>query len=293
LVMLSSASIAMLKKINRYKSPLLENGAECSEARACLSGYCNIRDIPAVCASQPCLPNEWMSEQGTCLPKIADNFFCQENNQCASNFCDQSTFKCTVPINLNQDQIAAMKLLTLDPNGNYYLTLPNSNNVSGYTLPSRKPWKSSDSTITTTWKMIRVDPLTLKVHTGDYTYSESQGQISHWPDYSTQVPYGTAFGCQSSNVADGIAVIDLTGTAFTVIDSFGNGGYLSAGNNAVFSQNNQVVHIAGGGYCGWGGPASAVAQGEGHMHIGGFDIQLGLLSPNETDVTLSDSSIHP
>jgi len=157
-------------------------------------------------------------------------------------------------------------------NGNTYLNLFKPN-TSGYPVPQRHPWGISDSSLTTTWTKIRIDLVSLKVDTGDFTYSNSTGHISHWPAYSTQVPYATAFGCESPYGADGSALIDLTGTNYAVQDTFSNGGYLPGG-NAVFSQNNQVVKISGGGFCGWEGPANAVKQGEQHMHIGGFDLQL-------------------
>mmetsp|Transcript_25544 Transcript_25544/g.26631 ORF Transcript_25544/g.26631 Transcript_25544/m.26631 type:complete len:382 (+) Transcript_25544:69-1214(+) len=160
---------------------------------------------------------------------------------------------------------------TVDKNGKYYLCLEEEN-YSTYQLPSRKPWGSSDTNVKTTFNRIRFNPWTLKVHTGDFTHAESTGYVGHHK--TSKVPFGTAFGCQSSRNADGVAVIDLRGTLYAVDDTFKDSGYLSAG-SAVVSENGQKVVLRGGGYCGWIAPKDA--NGEVVAHQGGWHLQLKLL----------------
>lgn len=163
----------------------------------------------------------------------------------------------------------------------YYIDLPNENYFT-YTLPTRSPFNISDSSIRTVFTKIRVDPWTLKVHTGDFKYSTSTGKVSHFLSKPNEVPYATAFGCERSYFADGEGKIDLRGTPYAVDDVFTHSGYESAGSVTV-SDNAQVVLIKGGGYCGWIAPKDA--SGEVNAHMGGWFLQLKLLSnsPFETD----------
>ena len=70
----------------------------------------------------------------------------------------------------------------------------------------------------------------------------------------SSVPYAVAWSCDDS--ASSGAAVDLTGTAFAVVaDQFVPGGYSGTG-SAVYSGDNQIVTITGGGYCGWMGPNS-------------------------------------
>lgn len=140
-----------------------------------------------------------------------------------------------------------------DSNGNTYLNLKYPN-TSGYKLPTRKPWGTSDSDLTVTWTKLRIDPVTLKINTGDFTYITSTGKVSHIPDFYTKNAFGTAQGCESPGNGDGVARIDLRGTKYRIKSTFvfqKSGG--SPGGNAVLSENNQVANITGGGYCGWTG----------------------------------------
>jgi len=202
----------------------------------------------------------------------------------------QSSFPVNIPSTVVPDTnpADALYFVTTVPQGDgsnwYYINLQNTNNVSTYQDPTSQPWNSGDSTIVTSWTKVRFDPNTMLINTGDYTYSSSVGQISHWPAYSHQVPFGTAFGCQSPYDGDGIAVIDFTGTNFAVNDTFGTNGYLPGG-SATAANNNQVINITGGGYCGWCGPMNAVNQGEEHMHQGGWDITVVVLPGMTPQVT--------
>jgi len=152
----------------------------------------------------------------------------------------------------------------------YYLTLIQEN----YSIDVQKQHltKPGDSSITTKWSKIRVDPCTLKVHTGDYTYSSSTGRDSHYSFSLYTVAYGTARDCEAPYSHSGTGLIDLRGTPFAVNDTFGHAGYLSAGTWA-FSNNNQTVNLTGGGYCGWTAPTSVVNM-EAVTAAGSFSLQL-------------------
>ena len=110
------------------------------------------------------------------------------------------------------------------------------------------------------------------VHTGDFEYTESTGYCGHFKELQETIPYGTAFGCEAPNCDDGKALIDLRGTDFAVDDSFHHSGYLSNG-TSTFSENNQVVHLTGGGYCGWIAPKECYGD-ETKSHLGGWYIRL-------------------
>jgi len=171
--------------------------------------------------------------------------------------------------------------LTVDPvfyaNGKYYIRLAKIGsgvNYSGSKVPASKPWGASDSDVLTVWSAIQLNLTTMTINTGDFTYSKSTGQCSHYPNNKFAVPYGSAFGCSGS--ADGSARIDLTGTPFAIADSFANGGYIPKG-SATFSSNNQVVVINGGGSCGWETPSAANAAGEANAAAGGLYLKVTFL----------------
>lgn len=142
-----------------------------------------------------------------------------------------------------------------DSAGNAWIKLP-SGNTSNYKLPSRKPWGTSDSDLTTTWNKIRVDPNTLAIFTDDFTYSTSQGRVSH-EDPKDKIAFGVARGCEYSYNADGKAYINLVGTPFKFTDNaeslFLKGGWQPAGSITI-ANNRQSATITGGGYCGWFAP---------------------------------------
>lgn len=74
-----------------------------------------------------------------------------------------------------------------------------------------------------------------------------------------------------------MAKIDLRGTPYAVDDSFDFGGYCATG-NVVFSGDNQVADIKGGGHCGWMVPTKANNAGEVAAHLGGWFLKLKLLN---------------
>jgi hypothetical protein len=171
--------------------------------------------------------------------------------------------------------------LTVDPvfvdNGKYYIRLAKTgagDNFSGYKVPANKPWGASDSDVKTVWQALQIDLNNMLIHTGDFTYSQSTGQCSHHAENKNSVPFGSAFGC--SNTLDSVARIDLTGTPFAIDDTFAAGGWQPQG-SAVFSSNNQIVDIRGGGYCGWEVPSKANAAGESKAAVGGWFLKVKFL----------------
>jgi hypothetical protein len=174
-----------------------------------------------------------------------------------------------------------LNALVQDANGNIYIELKKTgarDNYSMYKVPRRKPWGQGDNDVITVFTKLRFDPNTLKVHTGDFTYSTSQGYVGHHNGSNPrQMPYGTAWGCESPNNADASARIDLTGTPFAVDDQWVTSGYMAAG-RANLSANNQIVDIVGGGYCGWHIPKDAQNAGaEGEGAKGGWHLKLKVI----------------
>jgi hypothetical protein len=158
--------------------------------------------------------------------------------------------------------------------GNYYLEVPPDTNYSTYKIPSRGGWTPQDSDVKTIWYRIRVDPESLMVNNGDFTFSRSTGYCGHHSNNTTSVPYGTAFGCESPNYADGTAKIDLSKTVFYVESTFKHEGWMSAG-DSNFNPKKQIVDIKGGGYCGWMCPKDVPNESE--AAGGGWYIRLGIL----------------
>lgn len=169
----------------------------------------------------------------------------------------------------------------------FYLDLPYENYAS-YKAPTRSIGGKPATTIKTVFHKVKFNPWTLKIDTSDFTHSSSTGYINHYTAKPDKVPYGTAFGCQSSNNADGEAKIDLRGTPYAVKDSFTHRGWQSNGSVNV-SHNGQVIVLRGGGYCGWIAPTSATNEVQ--AHEGGEYIQLVLLEEN-SDIVKDDNGNH-
>lgn len=129
-----------------------------------------------------------------------------------------------------------------------YLPLQNvsaSANFSQYTAGGAV----SGSDVRTRYTRIRIDPATLIVDISDQTFSTSSGQLVHGGETVTSMPFGVGMSCDAT--PSGVGNIDLTGTPFAVAaDEFLVGGAGSSG-SAVYSSNNRVVNLSGGGYCGW------------------------------------------
>jgi hypothetical protein len=128
-------------------------------------------------------------------------------------------------------------------------TAPNQN-YSQYTAGGASP----GTNVRTTFTKLRIDPATMMVDIGDLTFASSVGSTSNGATAITSMPYGVAMSCTEPQGAYGTANINLEDTPFQVDNTFTVGGYLAAG-SANVSQNNQVVNLTGGGYCGWITPA--------------------------------------
>jgi hypothetical protein len=126
-----------------------------------------------------------------------------------------------------------------------YLAVANSGatqNFSQYTAGG------IGTSVRTVYRRVRIDPMSFRVSTGDQRFAETTGML----DGISSMPYAMAGDCNAAQT--GLANIDLRGTPFAVApDTFVSGGYTAAG-NAMYSNNDQVIVLVGGGYCGWMGP---------------------------------------
>ena len=154
----------------------------------------------------------------------------------------------------------------------------NSYNFAQYTAGGASPGTS----VKTSYQMIRLDPATLKVDIGDQTFATTTGFLHHsavtrgyiYP--VTSMPYGVAMDCKSSGSKTGIANIDLSGTPFAVKDTFAISGWYPAG-TIIFSQDNQIVDLNGGGYCGYTLPSPGMLDP--YNARGGFRLDLEYIRP--------------
>ena len=135
---------------------------------------------------------------------------------------------------------------------------------------------SGAADVRTHFTHVRIDPVTLVVDIDDLTFSSSTGEVDHGGPV-TSMPYGVAEGCSAGGVADGVANIDLVGTPFKVVDPYCTKGAEAAG-EAVFSLNDQVVDLTGGGFCGWTGPTKGdECVFDPHSKNSGFVLELGYI----------------
>lgn len=140
-----------------------------------------------------------------------------------------------------------------------YLTLINTGGDYNYSqLMATGPTMCSDpgdSNVVTHYNRLRINPTTFSVTIGDQAFSSSTG-VCHWnAETVTSMPYAAALTCDHPSVID--ANIDLTGTDFKVADTFCWDG-LSPLGDAIFSSNDQVVALTGGGSCGWVTPCPGI-----------------------------------
>ncbi len=128
-------------------------------------------------------------------------------------------------------------------------------NFASYTAGGSAP----GTTVRTSYTKVRINPPSLMVDIGDRRFATSTGSLTH-PDINgsqvvTSMPYGVAMACNSDPDANGLANIDLRGTAFEVNDTFTPEGITSASfGGASFSASDQVVDVAANGNCGWRTP---------------------------------------
>jgi len=156
-----------------------------------------------------------------------------------------------------------------------YLNLVNTGsgaNFSEYAAGGVSP----GTNVVTKYTKVRLNPSNLLVNIGDQTFATSTGSLLHSGSISvTSMPYGTAMACIGAGNAAGLANIDLTGTPFTVNDTFLTQGSSPAG-GAVFSSSNHVVNITGGGFCGWTVPEGGFNP---FNNFGTFQLQLAYNGP--------------
>jgi hypothetical protein len=133
-----------------------------------------------------------------------------------------------------------------------YLSLTGANSAQ-YTAGGDSP----GTNVKTTYTKVRFDPASLKIDIRDRAFATSQGMLNHSNTGTmvTSMPYGVAMDCRTNNSSTGVALIDLTGTAFALT---GQAGFAAGGNQAGSSfqpsNNNQRATLAGGGFCGWNAP---------------------------------------
>jgi hypothetical protein len=130
-----------------------------------------------------------------------------------------------------------------------YLTLQNTTNANFSTDVD-----SQGSSVMTSYTKVRLDPATLQVDIGDPRFSSTSGYVNYNNHYGPE-EYAVAADCIWYGSTRGTANVDLTGTPFSVNDTFAPQGWGQAG-SSVFSDNNQVVNLTGGGYCGDNEPSN-------------------------------------
>jgi hypothetical protein len=156
-----------------------------------------------------------------------------------------------------------------------YLTLQHTGgeaNFARYTAGGASP----GSDVTTHYAKVRINPSTLLVDIADQRFATSTGELTHsGSEQVTSMPYGVAMACDGAE--SGAANVDLSGTPFSVApNKFTQGGYAASGTSA-YSENNQVVDVTGGGYCGWSSPGSSIYNPI--NGAGGFQLNLVYSAP--------------
>ncbi|ATB36471.1 hypothetical protein CYFUS_001886 [Cystobacter fuscus] len=154
-----------------------------------------------------------------------------------------------------------------------YLSLPSTGpslNFSQYTAGYNNGWGATN--VRTLFSKVRIDPTTLRVSTGDQTFSTSSGLLWHG-DAVTSMAYAAAMNCDFGN--PGLGNVDLRGTPFAAAPGeFVAVGYYGSG-GATYSSDNQVVDLWNRGECGW-----MSVQGADHPFNGrGAQLQLQYAPP--------------
>lgn len=139
-----------------------------------------------------------------------------------------------------------------------YLTLPTSStNYSQFTAGG----VAVGINVRTSYTRVRYVVDLGEVDISDQTFATSTGsiQITGVVAPVTSMLYGVAASCDGAD--SGIAMIDLTGTSFSVAPGQFLLGGAQATDSVTYSDDNRVVNIAGGGVCGWEGPGTLGGQG--------------------------------
>ncbi|HYO66964.1 MAG TPA: GON domain-containing protein [Archangium sp.] len=131
-----------------------------------------------------------------------------------------------------------------------YLSLPSTGpslNFSQYTAGSNS---SGGTNVRTLFTKVRIDPATLRVTTGDQTFSTSSGYLTHPINNAvTSMSYAAAMNCDYGN--PGVGNVDLRGTPFAAATGqfVASNPYVQGG--ATYSSNNQMVDLWSRGDCAW------------------------------------------
>jgi hypothetical protein len=153
-----------------------------------------------------------------------------------------------------------------------FLSLPSTGPSLNYSQYTAGVHNGGGTNVRTLFTKVRIDPATLRVNTGNQTFSTSSGLLWHG-DAVTSMSYAAAMNCDFGT--PGVGNVDLRGTPFAVGPSqfVAVGSYASGG--ATYSSNNQVVELWGRGNCGW-----MSVQGADHPFNGrGAQLQLQYAPP--------------
>ncbi|HYO66965.1 MAG TPA: GON domain-containing protein [Archangium sp.] len=129
-----------------------------------------------------------------------------------------------------------------------YLSLPSTGPSLNFSQYTAGVHNGGGTNVRTLFTKVRIDPATLRVTTGDQSFSTSSGLLWHG-DAVTSMSYAAAMNCDFGN--PGVGNVDLRGTPFAVATGqfVAIGSYVSGA--ATYSSDNQVVELWGRGDCGW------------------------------------------
>ena len=114
--------------------------------------------------------------------------------------------------------------LTVLPGERFYLPLPRHEESASSAARINFSSCQRNHEVFSIWKKVRIDPATLRVHTGDTTFAETVGMWSQ-ASPSGFIPYGSCYACDGPQCDYGKCNIDLRGTPFQVVSKFRFGGY--------------------------------------------------------------------
>ena len=248
-----------------------------------------MKEPPVTCGDLMCAPNATCTTTGAAACKCSsgytgDGLTCSDLDECATanGGCAAAcmntagSFECYAPATCADVKAhvpaATDGVYTLYLGGNAskpwtaycahmattpleYLSLTGAN-YAQYTAGGGSPGMD----VKTTYTKVRFNPATLKIDISDRAYATSQGMLNHSASGTmvTSMPFGVAMDCRLANSKAGVALIDLTATAFALTGqaAFAEGGNI-ANSSAVLASNNQRATINGGGFCGWAAPVGA------------------------------------
>jgi hypothetical protein len=108
------------------------------------------------------------------------------------------------------------------------------------------------SNVYSRFQRLRIEPHALLVDAADFRFATSTGSVA--PVNYTSIAYGEAEACDGYFSTSGQGNVDLRGTPFAVLpDKFLVSGALAAA-TTTYSAADQVVDLAGGGWCGSNSP---------------------------------------